>query len=59
MPPFPELPIASPSTLIRLLTGLTQATDFLPFVGTFFAPQGEKSTYKKSTMLPQAIIAFA
>jgi hypothetical protein len=44
-----------------LCKGLTQAKDFLLFVGYFFALRGEKISYleKESTMLPQALIAFA
>src|SRR6266508_1344289 len=30
--------------------GLTQTTDFLPCVGHFFAPEGEKMTYKRSNV---------
>jgi hypothetical protein len=40
--------------------GLTQITDFSPFVG-HFCPAGRKNDLQKkeSTMLPQAIVAFA
>jgi hypothetical protein len=44
-----------------MIVGLTQTTDFLPFAGHSFALRGEKMTCnrRKSTMLPQAMIAFA
>ena len=39
---------------IVTITAPAVKADFLPFVGHFFAPKGEKMTYKKkeSTMLP-------
>jgi len=45
---------------IMALLGLTQTTDFLPFVG-HFSPCGAKNDLQKkeSTRLPQAAITFA
>jgi hypothetical protein len=42
------------------MLGLTQVTDFLPFVG-YFSPGGAKNNLQKQkrTTLPQASSAFA